>query len=334
MGDMVKEKGIFPQRTVYKTLRRSKTGLNVVLRRAVESTGMVVSKAAKVTDELTNRTMESSGDMAFKTIQTSQKLAQNTMVVSHKAAKKTVRITGKAVDKTAEKVDKKINRGRAKSRSHYLLLLLHFFGPILSFFIFFVILFLILPGDIASRYLFSGSIYLVPSPFGDKTILITTAPSALRYGRYLMAIELCLMDTLLAWFLSYNLEWARDWKKGDKMFRYIEKKTGFLFQKRPWIRKVATIFLALFVMFPLQGSGGLVASLVGKFMGLKPWKVIISISIGSLIGCIAIAYMADTIAKVFSTPVKVTLFGILVLLIGSFFVYSHRKEKRFLAKNP
>ena len=46
-------------------------------------------------------------------------------------------------------------------------------------------------------------------------------------------------------------------------------------------------------MFPLQGSGGIGASLVGRLLGMSGRNVLIAITIGAFLGCYLIALGAE-----------------------------------------
>ena len=68
----------------------------------------------------------------------------------------------------------------------------------------------------------------------------------------------------------------------------------------------------LFVMVPFQGSGGLVGSILGRLIGMKPMNTFIAISSGAIVGCLLIAYFADAVLGVF---VKNFLYGLLIIII-------------------
>jgi len=72
------------------------------------------------------------------------------------------------------------------------------------------------------------------------------------------------------------------------------------------------IGIMLFVMVPFQGSGGLVGSIVGRLIGMKPWNIFFAISTGSVAGCLMIAYFADVILSIF---IRNFLLGLLIILI-------------------
>jgi len=70
-------------------------------------------------------------------------------------------------------------------------------------------------------------------------------------------------------------------------------------------------------MVPFQGSGGLVGSIIGRLIGMKPWITFFAISIGAITGCLLIAYFADAILSVFVQNFLIgTLIIIIIVVIG------------------
>ena len=116
---------------------------------------------------------------------------------------------------------------------------------------------------------------------------------------WMMAFSVALMDILTGIFMALNFDislkipgiggWIRKFIAGGEDF----------FAKRPWLERFYFMGVVLFVMFPLQGSGGIGATLVGRIMGLSPGKVLLAISIGSIIGCTIIALGAEVIKNLF-----------------------------------
>jgi len=68
-------------------------------------------------------------------------------------------------------------------------------------------------------------------------------------------------------------------------------------------------------------------------MGLRPWKVLLSVAIGAFAGCLAIAYMVESIKKYVSTPVQIAIFAVFVGLITLFFVFSTKRNKKAVGEN-
>jgi hypothetical protein len=95
--------------------------------------------------------------------------------------------------------------------------------------------------------------------------------------------------------------------------------------KYAWVKPLRFIGIVLFVMIPFQGSGGLVGSIVGRLIGMKPQNTFFAISIGAVVGCTLIAYFSEIILSVF---VKNFLFGaliLIILLILSFMILAYKR---------
>jgi uncharacterized membrane protein len=143
-----------------------------------------------------------------------------------------------------------------------------------------------------------------------------------------MGLSIAFVDIVVALFLMWNYDFA---KKIPLVGRFMEKveiigKNSS--NKYTWIKPLRFIGIILFVMVPFQGSGGLVGSIVGRLIGMKPLITFLAISIGAIIGCMLVAYFADFVLSVF---IKNFLLGILIfiilLIIGvMFFIYRKNKS--------
>ena len=311
-------------------------GKDVVVKTAGIGKDAVV-KTAEIGKDAVVKTAGIGKDAVVKTAEIGKDAAIKSAEIGKEAVKITA-VTGKKIitepPKAVEKVvDRKIVADRAKDPWEYFQVLLNFFGPFLAAFAVFMIYYASLPHSIANRLLASSGLYMIPFVTGDKTVLISTAPSFHGYGQYLIAVNLAIMDSLLAWFIVYNIDLMKRWKKAGQLINAIEGKSRFMLEKYPRLRSIAAVFIILLVMIPFQGSGGLTASIVGRLMGLRPWKVLLSVAIGAFTGCLAIAYMVDTIKKYVSTPVQIIIFAVFVGLITLFFVLSYKRDRKSVAGN-
>ena len=304
--------------------------------------GGTISDVKDLTIDITVKTAEKGVEVVKKTAEKGKDAAKKTVEISTDAVKKTAEKGKDVAVKTAEKskevivgskkvMDKKIEADRARDKWEYIQILLNFFGPFIAAIVVFVIFFLGLPNSMASRFLISGALSFIPI-VGDKIVLISNAPYYFGHGIYIMAVTIAIMDTLLSWFIVYNIELVKKWGRVGSIISKVETQSRGLLDKHAWMRKVAIIFIVIFVMIPFQGSGGLAASIVGRLMGLKPWKVLLSVATGSLLGCLGIAYMVNTINKYLSRPVQIILFVLFIGLITTFFVVSYRKDKKAAEK--
>jgi hypothetical protein len=90
--------------------------------------------------------------------------------------------------------------------------------------------------------------------------------------------------------------------------------------------------VVMFVMFPLQGSGGIGATLVGRMIGLSPAKVLVAIAIGSIIGCTTIALGAEFIKELILANPVLGL-AVAVLIIGTLAVIYLVYRKKMLGRD-
>jgi uncharacterized membrane protein len=162
--------------------------------------------------------------------------------------------------------------------------------------------------------------YILP-PAGKESVI----PIGIALGLpwWLMAISIALMDVLAAIFLALNFDIALKIPGvGGWIRKFIANGEEF-FSRRPWLERFYFTGVVMFVMFPLQGSGGIGGTLVGRMMGLSPGKVIGAIAIGALAGCTIIAIGAEAIKELFlKNPVLgsavavsvVAVFGLVYIL--------------------
>lgn len=191
-----------------------------------------------------------------------------------------------------------------------------------------IILLFILPYEV---WLIHGGLliaYILP-PAGKESVI----PIGIAVGVpwWIMALSIPLMDILAGIFVALNFDIAL---KIPGVGRWIQKFVAGgeeFFRKRPWLERFYFMGVVLFVMFPLQGSGGIGATLVGRMMGLSPGKVLVAIAIGSLIGCTVIALGAEAIrALILADPVVGG--AVAGILVGGFLalygLYRFRLSKR------
>ena len=80
----------------------------------------------------------------------------------------------------------------------------------------------------------------------------------------------------------------------------------------PKAKALSFLGIVFFVMFPFQGTGGVGASIVGRAIGMNPYKVWAAIIIVAVSGCFLIAYAANTFFSVF---MQNPIFGVLILVV-------------------
>ncbi|MCJ2513590.1 MAG: small multi-drug export protein [Candidatus Thermoplasmatota archaeon] len=151
--------------------------------------------------------------------------------------------------------------------------------------------------------------YFFP-PLGKETII----PAGIIAGinPLIMALSIAFVDIIVALFLVWNYDLAKKIPLIGSFIDKIEKIGKKTSSKYNWIKPLRFIGIMLFVMVPFQGSGGLVGSIIGRLIGVKPWNIFFAISAGSIFGCILIAYFSDIILSIL---IRNFLLGLLLIII-------------------
>lgn len=169
-------------------------------------------------------------------------------------------------------------------------MILRFLLPFILGGLYITLLFLSLPVERA--LLLSGlmGMYLIP-PAGKETIIPLGV--ALGFPWWLIGTSMALLDVLAGLFMVLNFELAYKIPLlGTWITKFMNHGHAFL-SRRPWLKKLYFAGIVLFVMFPLQGSGGIGASLVGRLLGMSGRNVLMAIAIGAFLGCYLIALGAE-----------------------------------------
>lgn len=115
----------------------------------------------------------------------------------------------------------------------------------------------------------------------------------------------------------YRLPWI-----GERLAD-MEQYGRLTLSERPFMRRMATLGVVLFVMFPVTGTGAVGASILGRLLGLRIRRILLCISLGSAIGCGTLAAFSDLLAGILM-PLRDDLWfqilgiGAILLLIGWF----------------
>ncbi len=145
----------------------------------------------------------------------------------------------------------------------------------------------------------------------------------------LMALSIAFVDMVVALFLVWNYDFAKKIPLIGQFIQKIEDRGKLSEEKYGWVKPLRFIGIMLFVMVPFQGSGGLVGSIVGRLIGMKPWVIFLAISVGAVIGCLLIAFFAQ--AFLIFAEINTTITIILLIIIAIFaliFVFRKRLQRK------
>ena len=175
--------------------------------------------------------------------------------------------------------------------------------------------------------------YLIP-PAGKESVIPLGIASGLPW--WIVPLSTGFMDFDAALFMAWNFDIALKIPFLGRWIRKFIENGHKIFEEKPWIEKLSFVGIVLFVMFPLQGSGGIGGSIVGRMIGMKKRDVIVAIAIGGWAGSFLIAIFSEQIKELFERDVKMAitvLFALAILALTGYIIHrmrhggSHRSEE-------
>jgi len=167
--------------------------------------------------------------------------------------------------------------------------------------------------------------YIVP-PLGRETII----PVCILLGIpwWLAAFTLAFLDFAGGLFMAWNFPLViRIPYAGPWISRFMEAGRTFL-DRRPWLERLYFVGLIAFVALPFDGSGSIVASVVGRMLGMAKTEVLACITIGGIIGSFAIALGIDYVVNLIPPGAGLWVSLAVLLLIGAALLVTYRSYSR------
>ena len=214
--------------------------------------------------------------------------------------------------------------GAAYRKSHPVAWWLALIGPFLISAVLLGFIALIQGPDVAYSYATAAlSAFLF---FGRFIILIgqnEPTSDSIFFLKHLSASNLFFMltymDTMVAMFVAFHigiifrLPWIGPRIQG------IISDSQFILRKQPWIRRTAFIGLVGFVIFPTSTTGSVGGSIFGRLLGMKRWRVVAAILVGSILGNGLMLIFSKQIGK-YSDNWTLKLFGVILMIVVLFVV--------------
>jgi uncharacterized membrane protein len=134
-------------------------------------------------------------------------------------------------------------------------------------------------------------------------------------------VMLTYMDTMVAMFVAFHmgiifrLPWVGPRIQG------VVSDSQFILRKQPWIRRTAFIGLVGFVIFPSSTTGSVGGSIFGRLLGMKRWRVVVAILVGSILGNGIMLLFSKQIAKYIDNESwTLRLLGVVLMIVVLFVV--------------
>lgn len=197
-----------------------------------------------------------------------------------------------------------------------------------------LLLWLALPYNLFLSLLTIMFIYFIP-PAGKETII--PLGIALGIPWWIVAFSIAMMDILSTLFMVLNFELALKIPVvGTKWMKSFMEHGESFFRSHRWLEKLSTLGLAIFVMVPMQGTGGIATPIVGRMIGIPPAQVLIAVIAGALSGCLLIAlgseFLIDLLITDFSLGVSLII--ILAAIAAAGWYLWKRRQERLRERKP
>lgn len=153
---------------------------------------------------------------------------------------------------------------------------------------------------------------------GTAVIFGSAVAPGLHLTSWDLAVLVMYVNAAAGFFYAYNLDLLeRVPRIGPVLVRARQRAHADL-ESRPWIRRLATAGVALFVVLPLPGSGSFGGCITGRILGLTPRRCFVTVSIAGAVVAIAYAYFGQGLEAFFDSrhwgwPVRLLL---LLVVLG------------------
>jgi uncharacterized membrane protein len=186
-------------------------------------------------------------------------------------------------------------------------------GPVVLFFAMLGIIYLIFDHWKALAIIGFMIWYIFP-PFGKETI-IPMAVIANDINFITISLAIAFMDMVMAMIIVFNFGFIKKFPGIGPWIIRFEKNNRKALDESRLFRDLAFLGIILFVMVPFQGSGGVMASIIGRLIGMEPRRIFTAITAGAITGCLAIGYLADTIGQAAFSFLDTTEAKVIAILI-------------------
>jgi len=199
-----------------------------------------------------------------------------------------------------------------------------------------LVLMLFMGWDVAKHLLDIWIFYTLP-PAGKETII----PKAVAGGvpPWVAGPSTTMVDTCVSMFLIWNYDWVKKVPLLGPALARAEAKGRQKVQKAKWFKRMAFLFTTLVVFVPFSGSGGFGGTIFGRVLGMNPYRVLLAVVIGSLIGSTSFAILSKELVKFLEgTPVfdflnNLNMIQIVIVIVAiMILIYAIRNPKKTAEK--
>jgi uncharacterized membrane protein len=119
--------------------------------------------------------------------------------------------------------------------------------------------------------------------FGPTVIFGPAVVPGLALSTWELVAVVSFMSVLTAFVYAYNLDLFERVPRVGPWLRRARMGASRSLRQHPWVRRLATVGLGVFVLLPLPGSGSLGGCLIGRLIGLRPLRTFLATGIAGVL---------------------------------------------------
>jgi uncharacterized membrane protein len=203
---------------------------------------------------------------------------------------------GERREPAASGVDDLLVQDRATDRGQRIRKLLHLWVPLLLT----LALLLVFGAAHGMPRLLSLVVTAVTAFFAAGKFIILTGVGHPDLGPWELAAMVFYMDVITAFLLAFNLDVIYRIPRVGPALNSLQDYGRYTLRENPRLRKLSFVGLVLFVLFPVAATGAIGGSIFGRLLGMRPYRIVLGIGFGSMVGCGAMALGTEAIREVAS----------------------------------
>jgi len=142
-----------------------------------------------------------------------------------------------------------------------------------------------------------GMITYLLAPVGTEVVIPAIrvgllSVSAAPWEFALAVLGVVLVDVFTALWVAWNWDLVERVPRLGWVVRRVEHRCHAILAKKKWGERATLAALAAYVAMPVQMTGGLFSSVMGRMMGIDKVRVFAAVSAGSAIGAVPMAIVA------------------------------------------
>lgn len=154
--------------------------------------------------------------------------------------------------------------------------------------------------------------YLVP-PLGKESIIPIAL--GLGYPAWVVASGVILMDMVTAMFIACNFDLLEKIPVVGGLIQKVMNTAAATRKSQPWIEQLSHIGLFIFMFIPLQGSGAMNTTILGRLLGMPPRVVYLIVTAGSILSTLTIIFGVTAILELWQTNPHYAILLIAVIVV-------------------